>query len=167
MIKSDASNSNRNRPRRPRKIKDKPRHCSIKKNAWLVFKREFDFSVEVYENTVQLNLPLRTVSEANCFEHWTMKHKRHVLQKKTVALALNQVKCHVRLPCHIKLTRYAPESLDEFENLPMSFKYIVDACCAIVTGDFIPGRADRDKRITLSCNQIKSDGYGIKILITF
>lgn len=167
MPNSNASNSNGNGPRKSRKIKARSTHRPRKKRAWRVFKEEFGLSSQLSENSVQLNLPLRTVSEANTFEHWTESHKRHTIQKKTVALALNPVKSHVKLPCHIKLTRYAPDFLDEFENLPMSFKYIVDACCAIITGDFRAGRADGDKRIKLSCDQIKSEGYGIRIVITF
>jgi len=167
MINSNASNSNGNGPRKRKKSKSRPTHGSRKKRAWRVFNKEFELSAELNENSVQLNLPLRTVSEANTFEHWTESHKRHTIQKKTVALALNPVKSHVKLPCKIHLTRFAPDELDAFENLPMSFKYIVDACCAIVTGDFRPGRADGDKRITLSCDQVKSEGYGIKILFSF
>ena len=33
------------------------------------------------------------------------------------------------------VNRFAPNELDEFDNLPMSFKYIVDAICAIITGE--------------------------------
>lgn len=163
----NASNSNGNWPRKRKKTKAKSTHHSNKKINWKAFKREFDFSTQLSENSVQLNLPLRTVSEANTFEHWSYSHARHKLQKNTVALAIKPLVQHIKLPCHVKLIRYAPEQLDKFENLPMSFKYIVDACCAHITGDFRAGRADSDERISLSCDQVKSEGYGIKILITF
>jgi len=123
--------------------------------------------VDISNGSVEIALPIRTVSEANNFDSWKKKHKRHTIQKNTVALALNPIKNVIKLPCSIKLTRFAPGTLDKFENLPMSFKYIVDACCAIITGDHRAGRADSDERISLSCDQVKSEGYGIKILITF
>lgn len=122
---------------------------------------------EVCENKVILDIPLQTVSEANCFEHWTKKHGRHKAQARAVALMLNPLRDKVKLPCKIMLTRFAPDQLDTFENLPMSFKYIVDAVCAIITGDHRAGRADGDKRISLACDQITSKEYGIRIEISY
>lgn len=122
---------------------------------------------EVSHGKVLIDLPLQTVSEANCFEPWQAKHARHKNQQKIVALFLNPHKSKITLPCKVMMTRFAPDELDAFENLPMSFKYIVDAICAIITGDYRPGRADSDKRISLSCAQVKSKAYGIRIEITF
>jgi hypothetical protein len=122
---------------------------------------------EFYEGKVILDLPLQTVSEANCFEHWTKKHERHKAQQRMVALALKPLRDNIKLPCKVMLIRFAPDDLDAFENLPMSFKYIVDAVCSILTGDYRPGRADSDKRISLACDQVQSKEYGIKIEITF
>jgi hypothetical protein len=114
-----------------------------------------------------LVLPIRTKSEANCSEHWTKKHKRHKQQQRLVYLALNPFKCQIKLPCQITLTRYAPKTLDKHDNLPMSLKWIVDAFCAILTGDLRPGRADDDNRITIAYNQVKDPHYYVKIFITF
>jgi len=122
---------------------------------------------EVSLGKVLLELPLQTKSEANCFEPWRLKHARHKAQQKCVALALNPLREHLKLPCRITLTRFAPHELDAFDNLPMSFKYIADAICAIITGEFRPGKADSDKRIFIACDQIKSKEYGIRIEITF
>ncbi|HSZ84743.1 MAG TPA: hypothetical protein VK787_01865 [Puia sp.] len=122
---------------------------------------------EVYLGKVIIELPLQTKSEANCFEPWRMRHARHKEQKRVVSLALKPVVANVKLPCRVLLTRYAPVSLDEFENLPMSFKYIVDSICALITGDYRPGRADADKRIKLACAQVKSKAYGIRIEISW
>lgn len=122
---------------------------------------------EVCEGKVILDLPLQTVSEANCFEHWTKKHERHRLQQRTVALGLKPLREKIKLPCKVMLTRLAPLELDTFENLPMSFKYIVDAICAILTGNYKPGQADRDKRISLACDQVKSNEYGVRIEFLF
>ena len=91
---------------------------------------------EFSEGKVLLDLPLQTVSEANCFEPWQVKHGRHKQQQHLVALAMNPLRDKIHLPCKVMLTRFAPDELDAFENLPMSFKYIVDAICAIITGDY-------------------------------
>lgn len=122
---------------------------------------------EVLEGKIILDLPIRTTSEANCFEPWPEKHKRHKAQQRTVALALNPLRAKIQLPCKVQLTRFAPHELDAFDNLPMSFKYIVDAICAIITGNYVAGKADSDKRISISCGQEKSKEYGIRIEVTW
>lgn len=122
---------------------------------------------EVSEHQVILCLPLQTISEANCFEHWTKKHARHKKQQRIVSLALKPLRDQLKLPCNIMLTRLAPDELDTFDNLPMSFKYIVDAICAIITGNYKPGQADGDKRISIACDQVKNKEYGIIIELTF
>ena len=114
-----------------------------------------------------MDLPLQTKSEANCFEPWQVKHGRHKDQQRVVAIGLTPLRDHVSLPCKIMLTRFAPDALDVFDNLPMSFKYIVDAVCAIITGEYRAGKADSDKRITIACDQVKSAAYGVRIEITF
>ena len=131
------------------------------------FVPKINFNLSVCDGKITLDLPLQTVSEANCFEHWTKKHRRHNEQKVMISRFLSPHHDKIKFPCKVLLTRFAPDKLDEFENLPMSFKYVVDAVCAIITQDFRPGRADSDKRITLSCNQIESKEYGIRIEITF
>lgn len=123
---------------------------------------------EVYHGKVVITLPIKTISELNCSEHWTQKHKRHKSQKRTVELILNPVRINIQLPCHIHLIRYAPGKLNRHDNLPASMKYIVDACCAIITGDFRPGRADDDEeRISISYDQIKSSQYAVKVEFTY
>lgn len=130
-------------------------------------KRLISMKTEVSSNLVVIHLPIIAESEANNFDHWTKKHKRHILQKRVVALALKPVKNHLILPIQIKITRLAPRSLDKWDNLPMSVKYILDACCAIITGDFRPGRADDDERITVSYDQIISKEYGVIVSFSF
>ncbi len=122
---------------------------------------------EVSQGKLVIDLPLRTKSEANCFEPWQKKHARHKMQQRAIAMALNPHKSKIKLPCSIMLTRFAPHELDTFDNLPMSFKFIVDAICAIITGNYVAGKADSDKRITIACDQVKSKEYGIRIAITF
>lgn len=122
---------------------------------------------QVEDKKVTIILPVRTVSELNCSDHWTKKHKRHRLQQKTVALVLNPIHDKIPVPCHIHLTRYAPRKLDKHDNLPGSMKYILDACAAIITGDFRPGRADDDERISISYDQTYSSQYAVKAEFTF
>jgi len=122
---------------------------------------------EFGEGWVSLTLPIRTVSEANSSEHWHKKAKRHAIQQRSVLWLLKPLREKIRLPCHIKLTRYAPRQLDKHDNLPISMKWITDACCAIITGDYRAGRADDDERISISYDQVKNSKYGVKILITY
>lgn len=136
--------------------------------------------VEKGDGWIEIMMPIITVSEANggvkkaykrngktCYksEHWIDKNRRHKLQKGTVALLLRPHSNHLSIPCHITLTRYAPDKLDKFDNLPMSMKWIHDACCEIITGDYRPGRADSHEDISASCDQVFSKQYGVKIRI--
>jgi hypothetical protein len=57
--------------------------------------------------------------------------------------------------------------LDAHDNLPGSLKYVVDACCAIITGDFRPGRADGNKAFSFSYDQVKCSEYGVRVEFTF
>lgn len=120
-----------------------------------------------FPKVIILTLPIRTVSEANCTEPWQKRHKRHKLQKKMVFFELLPVKYLISIPCKIHYVRFAPKELDKFENLPMSFKYINDQVCAEITGDYRPGRADSNKDITITCDQVKSKTYAVKIIIEF
>lgn len=122
---------------------------------------------EVLDGKVIIDLPIKTVSEANCFEPWQKKHGRHKDQQRMVALGLNPLSDKIKLPCKILLTRFAPNELDKFDNLPMSFKYIVDAVCAIITGECRAGKADSDKRISIECDQVESKEYGVRIEVTY
>ena len=128
---------------------------------------KIEAKTEIGVGKVLLELPIKTVSEANCFEPWRAKHARHKEQQRVVALALNPHKSKIKMPCRVMLTRFAPHELDRFDNLPMSFKYIVDAICAIITGNYRAGHADSDERISIACDQIVSKAYGIRIEINF
>ena len=116
---------------------------------------------------VEWHIPLRTCSEANTREHWTKKKKRHDAQKRAVRLFYNNNSTTITLPVHIKLTRIAPRNLDVFDNLPASFKCIVDCLCDLLVPRLKPGRADNDERITLSCDQKKGDRKQYGIIVNF
>jgi len=144
---------------------DRAMNTRIKKNSRSWAKRSA--KIEICIDKATFDIPLRTKSEANCFEPWPVRHRRHSEQKRLVGTFLNPHRGLFRLPCRVVLTRFAPHELDVFDNLPASFKYIVDAICAIITGNYIAGRADGDKRISISCDQVKSLEYGIRIEISW
>lgn len=136
--------------------------------------------IEVGEGWIKAMLPIFTASEANGGvkksyvkngkkiykgEHWTDKHRRTKIQKGTVFLMLRPHADKFKLPCTLKLTRYAPRTLDKRDNLPMSLKYILDAVCAVITGDYRPGRADSSEEIDVIYNQIVSKEYGVMVEI--
>lgn len=110
-------------------------------------------------------IPLKTVSESNCSEHWTKKAKRHRTQQKFIKLLINNDISKATLPCHIKVTRISTRSLD-YDNLVSSQKWVVDAVCDSLIPGLKPGRADGDKRITVSYDQRKGAILGVEIGIT-
>jgi hypothetical protein len=160
----DASNSHRNKARIVQKKVGNIKVAVKRKKA---VEAKLTLNSEVSGNSITLTLPIRTVSELNCSHHWTKKHKRHRLQQKTVALVLNPLKAKISTPCSLHLIRIAPKQLDKHDNLPASLKYIVDACCAIITQDFRPGRADSNDNFQITYDQKISSQYGVKIIITF
>lgn len=137
---------------------------ALKKNN--ATKAKLEAKVAIVNDVLVIELPIQTKSEANCFEHWTVKHARHKAQQRLVSHALKPHLSIIRLPCRITLTRLAPRFLDKHDNLPMSFKYITDCICSIITGNYVSGRADSDDRIEICYDQIKSKEYGIKIEIS-
>lgn len=138
-------------------------------------------STEKGDGWLEITVPIVTVSEANggaktaykrngktCYksEHWTDKHRRHKLQKGSVSLLLRPHRSCLSMPCIIILTRYAPDKLDRFDNLPMSLKWILDSVCEIITGDTRPGHADSHEGIAdVKYTQVQSKDYGVKIRI--
>ena len=115
-----------------------------------------------------IKLPIKTVSEANLSrEHWTKKHKRHKMQKEAIRLACSNRITPDMLPCTIKLTRIAPRKLDQWENLPCSFKFILDSIASLLVPGKAIGQADSDNRIKVKYDQIKGGvgEYAIEIEI--
>lgn len=115
---------------------------------------------------ISVQLPLRTVSEANTYCHWSERAKRKSQQRSLIFATINPIRDEIKLPCTVTLKRYGPKFLDVFENLPCSFKACVDACAEILTGKG-RGRGDDDPRITWRAEQEKSQHYGIKITFKF
>lgn len=112
-------------------------------------------------------LPIKIANEANSSEHWTKKARRHRIQKNEIKVQFLKEKPNITLPCTIVLTRIAPRELDKADNLPMSFKRVIDAIAEELTGNHIPGRADSDKRLNWQFKQAKGGVREYGILIEF
>ena len=125
---------------------------------------------------ISLHLQIKTVSEANCSEHWSKKNNRHKSQKKSIWWAFKSMGTKIPLPCVIKLTRISPRTLDD-DNLSMSLKWIRDSISehifpekTIGRSRKIPGksvklagRADDDERISWQYGQEKGNPQSIRI----
>ena len=116
---------------------------------------------------VSWQLPIKTARESNSSEHWAKKAKRHRLQKIKIKSAFLKDRPQIEIPCHVILTRISPRSLDCHDNLPMSFKWIVDSICDYIFPGMAAGRADDSKEITWEYRQEKGKvrEYAIKIEI--
>jgi hypothetical protein len=112
-------------------------------------------------------LPIETVSEGKNSEHWRRKSERHKLQKLKVKTAFLKERPKIQLPTHVVITRIAPRELDVHDNLPYSLKWIADAIAENLTGDFIPGHADRIKDITWEYRQKKGQVKEYSVMIEF
>ena len=73
----------------------------------------------------------------------------------------------ITMPCTIKCIRYAKKEIDKHDNLPMSFKNLVDCVAAEITDDRRPGLADSNKGFTFLYDQVKSKKYYVKIEISW
>jgi hypothetical protein len=135
-------------------------------------------------------LPLKTVSEANSSEHWTVSSRRHRHQQFFIRALFHALKHEILLPCVVTMTRLNFRDLDD-DNLVSSMKWIRDEISECIfpekrksymTDDdiivkkgriyfrkgrlkSIKGRADSDPRITWKYDQEKSKTLGIRIEI--
>lgn len=125
------------------------------------------FETVVEPGRISIILPIKACNEANSSDHWTKKQKRHKSQKKAIFIAMLPIKHLIMPPCKVTLIRYAPKQLDAHDNLPMSFKYIVDAIAAAITDDYRPGLADGNKNLSWSYDQVKDKKYRINIIFQF
>ena len=116
---------------------------------------------------ILITIPIRTVSEANCTHHWRSKAKRHSLQKYITKMAFKEYAKSIPMPCTIKLTRIAPGSLDEHDNLRMSLKWVVDAICDCIVPGLRPGRADDTDGIKIEYAQEKGQIYGVRVDVSY
>lgn len=112
----------------------------------------------------QTQFPLKTVSEANCHEHWTVKYRRHKKQKKFIWAILKRDRPKISLPCLIKLKRIGKRKLDS-DNLQMSLKWIRDAVADTIFPGQIAGKADDSDQLSWEYSQEVSSNYEVSISI--
>jgi hypothetical protein len=119
------------------------------------------------KNITVFNIPIKTVTEANIYEHWTKKAHRHRIQKWIVKKCLCDHEFKFKLPVEITLIRIAPNSLDKEDNLPMSLKYIKDYLADYLRPGLAPGRADDSKEITWKYDQRKGNvrEYSVEVIV--
>lgn len=118
-------------------------------------------------------IPIKTISESNCSEHWTKKSKRHKQQQLFVRLAMTKERIEWPLPCDIKLSRLSPHQLDD-DNLRSSLKWVRDEVSEIILGKtfskdgtkVLKGRKDDDPRLNWIYGQEKAKKYGVRIEIS-
>ncbi len=111
-------------------------------------------------------LNIKIANEANSSEHWSVKYNRHKKQKMAIKRAFLVENPTIYPPFLVVLTRIAPRELDFRENLPMSFKWIVDALFDWFYPGQAPGRADDTTEITCQFKQEKGSKpreYGLRI----
>lgn len=115
--------------------------------------------------TIDFEIPIRVVSEANQGGKLRTKIRRKKLQKQYTAMfAPNRMGKMIRLPITVLFMRVYPSQgkpMDD-DNLVGSFKYIRDAIAELFGVD------DKDKRIKWECGQKKVKGadYGVHVKIT-
>lgn len=112
-------------------------------------------------STVSVTVPIRTVSEANCREHWRVKNKRKVQQQMMVNWMFHAGKRReldeVRWPYLVTLTRKGPRLLDD-DNCQSSLKGARDMVAQILGVD------DGDtKAVRWKYRQERSEIYAVEI----
>lgn len=123
-------------------------------------------------------IAIRTVSEANRKEHWTVSSKRHQMQQYFIRRQFLVDERKVTLPCTIKLVRLSSRFLDKEDNLPMAFKWIRDEISECIFPEkrikyvdgqgklrSLKGRADDSPLIKWEYDQEKSKQMRIRIEI--
>src|SRR5208282_4161780 len=100
----------------------------------------------------KVKIPIKIASEANNNDHWRLKSKRHKIQKAIVRSYMKTI-VTPPLPCKIILKRIAPRKFD-FDNLCISFKWILDQLCDILIPGLAPGRAKPGINISQSWSKI-------------
>lgn len=129
---------------------------------------------------IEWEIPLETVSEANCSQHWRKKYLRHKKQQIFIRLAYNKYVKNITFPCEVTMIRLAPRTLDEDDNLRMAFKWIKDEISECLLpekqGSYlnkkgntvkIKGRADSDPRIKWKYAQEPCTQLRVRIEIDF
>lgn len=103
-------------------------------------------------------IPIQTVSEGNQREHWHKAASRHTEQRYLVRLFLrHQIDIFQNQKITVKLIRISSRKLDSHDNLPMAFKYIVDAIADLLNPGKASGRSDDSDLIKWEYGQEKGE----------
>lgn len=114
-----------------------------------------------------VEIPVRTVSEANSHQHWRVRQRRAKTQR-TTAKAVMAVTAGsmpsvapLRGPLVVRLTRIAPSRGLDSDNLPPSMKHVRDGIA-----DWL-GIDDRDPRVTWTYAQERGSPkhYAVRVEI--
>lgn len=112
---------------------------------------------------IRIDLPIRTVSEANARGHWSKKAKRAKGQRHIAwahVFSFGTAKRRECLPGVVTLTRIAPRALDG-DNLQSALKAVRDGVADAL------GVNDADPRVTWQYAQErgKARQYGVRVEI--
>ena len=107
---------------------------------------------------------MRTVSEANVTDHWSVKSKRKLGQRTLIECRWNKERPAIPLPCTVKMTRLAPRKLDD-DNLVMALKHCRDTIADLIRPGFRPGMADGCGLIKWQYEQSSAKVLGLRIEI--
>ena len=107
-------------------------------------------------------IPIKTISEANCVEHWTKKRKRHLLQKRWINAAFMSENMIFPEKLNIRMIRISTRFLDD-DNLVSAFKHIRDAIAGCLRPEKAAGQADNDPKLIWECRQEKGKPQMVRI----
>lgn len=107
-------------------------------------------------------MPVHVVTEGNMHEHWRSRYTRRKAQQLRTTAFLEAWRHSGNPwpapPLTITLTCLGPRRLDAHDNLPMSFKAVVDAIAKWLRID------DGDERLTWQYAQEHSKQHSIRVL---
>jgi hypothetical protein len=119
--------------------------------------------IKKMEKNFSIEIPLKVLSEANTSGSWQVRYNRAKKQKKIIKMML--ARCDCKPPCLVKLIRISPRKLDSHDNLPASFKFVIDAISDYLIPGLRPGFADGSEQIKWEFDQEKGEPKTNKIRI--
>jgi hypothetical protein len=110
---------------------------------------------------IEIELPLRTVSEANVRCHWAERSRRVKKHRTLTALRLRAPLWNHRLPAVVVLTRLAPSKGLDDDNLRSALKAVRDGIADALQVD------DGDPRVQWHYRQERGPArrYGVRIRV--
>lgn len=113
-----------------------------------------------------VTVPIATVSELNRRDHWAEKHRRSKQQRELTTLLLRSAKVDKKALCApfvVTLTRIAPGTIKDSDNLASSTKAVRDAVAAFLGVDDADVTGNGSVRWVVL--QEKGTQYGLRIEI--